>query len=258
MGADRPATPVVRFDEIGSTNQEALARATGAGAGSVLAPCWFVATRQSAGRGRRGRPWDSRPGNLYASLLLVDPAPPVRQPELCFVAALALYDAVRAVTGIDPLRIGVKWPNDVLIDGGKLAGILLEGTMTADGRGATVIGFGVNCARSPEDTPYPTVSLASAGFPTEPDSLLAALDAAMLDRLAQWDRGEGFPRTRESWLRCAFGLGRAVTVRLQGRETEGIFEALDFSGALVLRRPDGVRETIRAGDIFPSSAGQAR
>ena len=256
MSAGRRPTPVLRFDEIGSTNAEALARA--AGADAVSAPCWFVARRQSAGRGRRGRPWDSRPGNLYASLLLVDPAPPMRQPELCFVAALALHDAVRAVTGIDPLRIGVKWPNDVLVDGGKLAGILLEGTMLPDGRGATVIGFGVNCAHSPDDTPYPTVSLASAGFPTDPDSLRAALDSAMQHRLAQWDRGEGFSRTRESWLRCALGLGRHVTVRLHGRETEGIFEALDFSGALVLRRPDGVRETIRAGDIFPSSAEQAR
>lgn len=250
----RGATPVVRFDEIGSTNAEALARA--AGTEAVPGRCWFVARAQTAGRGRRGRPWDSRPGNLYASLLLVDPAPPARQPELCFVAALALYDAVRTVTGIDPLRIGVKWPNDVLVDGGKLAGILLEATTLPDGRGATVIGFGVNCARSPDDTPYPTVSLAGAGFPTEPDSLLAALDRGMQDRLAQWDGGEGFPLTRESWLRCALGLGRSVTVRLHGRETEGIFEALDFSGALVLRRPDGVRETIRAGDIFPSSAGQ--
>lgn len=250
MDARTGATLVTRFDQIGSTNAEALTQATGA------APRWFVAERQTAGRGRRGRAWDSRPGNLYASLLLVDPGPVARLPQLCFVAALALYDAVRSVTGIDPLRIGVKWPNDVLVDGGKLAGILVEGTVLPDGRPVTVIGFGVNCARSPDNTPYPTSSLTGAGFPTRPDELLPALDQTMIARLAQWDRGDGFPRTRESWLRCCIGLGRQVTARVAEREIVGIFEALDFSGALILRLPDGGRETIHAGDIFPSSAGQ--
>lgn len=234
---------------MGSTNAEALARIDGP------APCWFVARRQTAGRGRRGRPWASREGNLYASLLLVDAAPPSRQPELCFVAAIALYDAVRAVTGLDPLRLGVKWPNDLLVDGAKLAGILLEGTMLPDGRQATVIGIGVNCVSSPQDAPYPTVSLAGAGYPTEPEALLAALDQAMLARLAQWQRGAGFAQTREAWLRCATGLGRPVTVRIGTREQAGIFEALDFSGALVLRRPDGTRETVHAGEVFPTPVG---
>lgn len=242
------ATPVVRFDTVGSTNQEALAQAGG------IAPRWFVAGRQTGGRGRRGRPWTSEPGNLYASLLLVDAGQAARQPELCFVAALALYDAVRAVTGIDPLRIDLKWPNDVMIDRAKLAGILLEGTLTPGGRPATVIGFGVNCAHHPEGTPYPTTDLAAAGYPTEPPAMLAALDAAMRARLAEWAGGAGFARTREAWLRVASGLGRAVTVRTGGREVEGVFEALDASGAMVLRRADGVRETISAGDVFPTSA----
>lgn len=242
------ATPVVRFDTVGSTNQEALAQAGG------LAPGWFVAERQTLGRGRRGRPWTSEPGNLYASLLLVDAGPPAQQPELCFVAALALYDAVRAITGIDPLRIGLKWPNDVMIDGAKLAGILLEGAVGPGGRAATVIGFGVNCAHHPADTPYPTTDLSAAGYPSDPPAMLAALDAAMRERLDEWDRGRGFLRTREAWLQRASGLGRAATVRTGGREVEGVFEALDFSGAMVLRRADGVRETFSAGDVFPSSA----
>ncbi|MCJ8143133.1 biotin--[acetyl-CoA-carboxylase] ligase [Ancylobacter sp. A5.8] len=242
-------SPVVRFEAVGSTNIEALARANGP------APCWFVAERQTTGRGRRGRPWSSEPGNLYATLLLVDAAPLIRQPELCFVAALALHDAVRAVTGIDPLRIGLKWPNDVLIDGGKLAGILLEATLLPDGRGATVIGFGVNCAHNPPDTPYKAVNLAGAGFPTSPDALLAALDAAMQERLAQWARGAGFAEIRDAWLRRASGIGRPVLVRLGERETSGVFEALDASGAMLLRRSDGAREIINAGDVFPAPGG---
>ncbi|HSI41096.1 MAG TPA: biotin--[acetyl-CoA-carboxylase] ligase [Xanthobacteraceae bacterium] len=241
------ATPVLRFDTVGSTNADALARCDGP------APLWIVAARQTAGRGRRGRPWSSVPGNLYASLLLVDAGPPARLPELCFVAALALHDAVRDVTGIDPLRLRLKWPNDVMADGAKLAGILVEGIVRADGRNATVIGFGVNCAHHPQDTPYPVTNLTAAGVPTPPDALLKALDAAMVQRLAHWARGDGFDRVRESWTARAHGLGRGVTVRLGERSADGIFEALDASGALVLRRSDGSRETISAGDVFPSA-----
>jgi len=247
MAPPSGATPVVRFETVGSTNAEALARMDGP------SPCWFVAERQSGGRGRRGRPWASEPGNLYASLLLTDAGPASRQPELCFVAALALYDAVRAVSGIDPLRIGLKWPNDVMIDGSKLAGILLEGAVRPDGGIATVIGFGVNCAHHPADTPYPTTDLAAAGYPTDPPAMLAALDVAMRARLADWAGQGGFAGVREAWLLRATGIGRAVTVRLADRQIEGVFEALDPSGAMVLRRADGTRDKISAGDVFPSS-----
>lgn len=244
-------TPVIQFDSVGSTNETALSKASGP------APCWFVADRQTGGRGRRGRVWASEPGNLYASLLLVDAGPAARQPELCFVASLALYDAVRAVTGIDPLRIDLKWPNDVLIDGAKLAGILLEGSLSQAGRVATVIGFGVNCRHHPADTPYPTIDLTSAGFPTEPIELLAGLDDAMRRRLEEWNGGAGFASIREAWTQRASGLGRAVTVHLGDKRSEGVFEALDFSGAMVLRRPDGGREMISAGDVFPSTGAYA-
>lgn len=241
-------TPVVHFTEIGSTNAEALARANAA------APVWIVADRQTAGRGRRGRPWRSEAGNLYASLLLVDAGPAARLPELCFVASLALYDAVRAVTGLDPLRITLKWPNDVLVDGAKLAGILLEGTVRGDGRNATTIGFGVNCAHHPKDTPYPATNIAARGYPTVPSALLSALDRAFLARIAQWNRGAGFADICEAWVRRAQGLGQAVTVRTGERETDGVFESLDLSGAMILRRPDGTRERISAGDVFPMVA----
>ena len=217
-----------------------------------------MADCQTGGRGRRGRLWQSDPGNLYASLLLVDAGPADRLPELCFVAALALYDAVRAITGIDPLRIGLKWPNDVLVDGAKLAGILLEGTVLPDARPATVIGFGVNCAHHPLDTPYPTTDLSAAGYPTAPLELLGALDRAMQERLREWERGTGFGDIREAWSRRAPGLGGDVTVHMGEREATGTFEALDFSGAMVLRREDGGRETISAGDVFPSRTSDER
>lgn len=246
--ADRDGpTPVVHFAEIGSTNAEALARAEG------QAPVWIVADRQTQGRGRRGRPWRSEPGNLYASLLLVDAGPSARLPELCFAAGLAVHDAVRAVTGLDPLRVGLKWPNDLLVDGAKLAGVLVEGTMRSDGLNATAIGFGVNCAHHPHDTPYPATHLAAAGYPTEPAALLLALDRAFRARLQQWQRGAGFADMCEAWLRRATGLGRSVTVRTGERETAGVFESLDSSGAMILRRPDGTRERISAGDVFPTA-----
>lgn len=247
MAEARGTTPVVHFRSIGSTNAEAMARAEGE------APLWIVAECQTEGRGRRGRPWRSEPGNLYASLLLVDAGPPTRLPELCFVAALAVHDAIRAVTGLDPLRLALKWPNDVLLDGAKLVGILVEGVRRRDGRSATIIGIGVNCAHFPDDTPYPATSLAAAGVPTDAAALHRALDAALWERLAQWQRGAGFERIREAWTRRAPGIGSAVSVRQGEEAVEGIFEGLDVSGALVLRRADGTRQTISAGDVFPSA-----
>lgn len=248
----RAPTPVLHLATVGSTNAEALSRAEGP------APLWIHADRQTSGRGRRGRSWVSEPGNLYASLLLVDAGPPERLPELCFVSGLAVHDAVRAVTGLDPLRIALKWPNDVLVDGAKLSGILLEGTLRRDGRPATAIGFGVNCAHHPSDTPYPATDLASAGFFLRPEEMRAALDRAMLDRLAQWNRGAGFADTLAAWQRRAPALGRPVTVRTGERETDGIFETLDRSGAMILRRADGSRERISAGDVFPLAGGPIR
>jgi BirA family biotin operon repressor/biotin-[acetyl-CoA-carboxylase] ligase len=232
---------LVAYDTIGSTNEEAL-RLVRAG---ERAPLWVVAKSQTAGRGRRGRAWVSEPGNLYASLLLTDPSPPDRFPELSFVAALALHDAITArVPGLAG-RVALKWPNYLLIDRNKFAGILVEGEGTT-----VVIGIGVNCAHHPAGTEYPATDLAAAGVRATPDSLFPPLSAAIVAWLAQWDRGAGFAAIRADWISRAAGIGRPVRVRTGDAELNGTFEALDANGRLVLRLADGTMQAIAAGDVF--------
>jgi len=238
---------LVSLDAVGSTNAEAFARARGGERG----PLWVAARRQTAGRGRRGRAWVSEPGNLYASLLLTDPAPPQRAAELSLVAALALHDALAERASVLGPRLALKWPNDVLCDGAKLAGILVEGETLAGGPLAVVIGIGVNCAHHPADTAYPATNLAAAGALVTPESLAQALIGAMARRLAEWNRGEDFAAIRAAWLKRAAGLGAPARVRLPGREVDGIAETLDETGRLVLRLADGSRERIAAGEMFP-------
>jgi BirA family biotin operon repressor/biotin-[acetyl-CoA-carboxylase] ligase len=242
---------LLAHDVLGSTNAEALTRARDGDRG----PLWITAQRQTAGRGRRGRPWVSEPGNLYASLLIGDPASPEHWPELSFVAALAVHDAVvERATQLKP-QLTIKWPNDLLVSGRKFAGLLIEGEGGAEG--AVAIGIGVNCASHPTDTDYPAADLAAAGASIPAAELFAELSAKMLGRLAQWNRGDGFATVRTDWLARAVGLGEEIRVRLADREVIGRFEALDAAGSLVLRRADGKTETIAAGDVIltpPSSA----
>jgi BirA family biotin operon repressor/biotin-[acetyl-CoA-carboxylase] ligase len=236
---------VVAHETIGSTNADALERARAGEHG----PLWITAKRQTAGRGRRGRTWVSEPGNLYATLLLTDAAPPERTAELSFVAALAVHDAIAGrIPGLGQ-RIMLKWPNDLLIDGCKFAGILIEGEGSA-----VAVGIGVNCAHHPQDTAFPATDLAAAGVRASPDSVYAALAPAMIGRVVQWNRGAGFAVVRDEWLRRAYGLGKTVRVALPEGEREGRFETIDEAGRLVLRRADGAIETITAGDVLPTLA----
>ena len=242
--------PVVTLETVGSTNAEAIERAKSGERG----PLWIVAQRQTAGRGRRGRQWVSEPGNLFASLLLSDPAAGNAVSGICFVAALALHDAlVESVHGLAPAQLKLKWPNDVLLDGRKLAGILVEG-VSFDKGAAAAIGFGVNCKHHPASTEFPATDLQSAGYAIEPASLFTALGSAMQARLLEWQRGENFAATRAAWLSRASGIGRAIEVRLADKKVTGTFDAIDPSGALVLLHRDGTRETIAAGDVFPLTA----
>lgn len=235
-------------DELSSTNSEALALARAGHRG----PLWIAAIRQSAGRGRRGNRWVSEPGNLYATLLLTDPSPPQCAPELSFVAALALRDAVaEAAPGLQD-ELALKWPNDLLCGGAKLAGILIEGEGKAGTAPlAVAIGIGVNCRSHPDDTPYPATDLLAAGAKVSVDNLFWALSGAMVRRLEQWQRGTGFGTIRGDWLRYAAGLDGEIRVRLPDREYTGRCEALDERGRLVLRLQDGSSQTIVAGEVFP-------
>jgi BirA family biotin operon repressor/biotin-[acetyl-CoA-carboxylase] ligase len=194
----------------------------------------------------------SEPGNLYASLLLTNAAPAHHLPELCFVVALAVRDAVASVAPLSATMLKLKWPNDLLLDGAKLAGILIEAeSIGADT--ATVAGCGINCAHHPWDTRQPATNLRRAGFAVEPAQLFAALSGAMVARLAQWDQGAGFAAIRSEWLSHAAGIGGDIVVRLANRELAGKFESLDEAGRLMLRLPAGELEPITAGEIFPAA-----
>ncbi len=233
------------FTSLASTNDEAMSRIAAGDSGRL----WIVAATQTRGRGRMGRSWVSPPGNLYASLLLIDPAPPARLTEIGFVAGVALYDALRAVAGPGP-SIRLKWPNDALGNGAKMSGLLLEGASLRNGLFACVIGVGVNCASSPGDAPYPTASLKSIGAASwERGALFAALSDRFVDWLEVWARGDNFATIRAAWLERAGGIGEKARVERQGERLEGIFRGIDARGRMLLEGPNGKVEAIEAGDV---------
>jgi BirA family biotin operon repressor/biotin-[acetyl-CoA-carboxylase] ligase len=233
----------IALETTASTNVEALDHARAGERGTL----WITARTQTAGRGRRGSTWVSNAGNLYATLLLTEPSPPECAPQLSFVAALALHDAVAdCAPQLGPL-LQLKWPNDLLLGGAKLAGILIEGG--SERTFAVAIGIGVNCAGHPSDTAYPATDLAAAGALVAPDQVFSALVASMVRRLAQWARGEGFSGIRADWLKRAAGLGEAIRVRLPKREFSGRFEGLDEAGRLLVDGPAGVT-AVTAGEVF--------
>jgi BirA family transcriptional regulator, biotin operon repressor / biotin---[acetyl-CoA-carboxylase] ligase len=239
-------------DALTSTNTEALAAARRGERG----PLWFTARQQTAGRGRRGNEWTSLPGNLYATLLLDDPAPPDHAPELSFVAALAAHDAILDCAPALRAKLALKWPNDILCEGAKLTGILIEGEGIA-GRLAVVVGIGVNCRHHPPLTNHPTTDLAAAGADVSAESLFTALSGAMLRRLLQWHRGAGFDLIRADWLERATGITGEVRVRLPSGEFSGRGEGLDERGRLLVRVADGSLQAITAGDVFPLAQAPA-
>jgi BirA family transcriptional regulator, biotin operon repressor / biotin---[acetyl-CoA-carboxylase] ligase len=235
----------VAFDDIGSTNSECLARARAGDSGLL----WVTAARQAEGRGRRGRAWTSEPGNLYASLLLIDPAPMERIASLPLAVAVAVHDAVRAVLPPSDATLQVKWPNDILIDRRKTCGILLEGEPLVDGRRALVIGIGINIRHMPDSAPYGVTRLADHGAAVSPDELFAHLFKSMATALDEWDEGRGTAAIVSRWRQIACGIGERITVNLPDRSLDGTFAGIDDNGLLLLDR-DGQVMPIAAGDVF--------
>ena len=201
---------------------------------------WLRAERQTGGRGRQGRAWESPAGNLYASTLIRvragDPSPAT----LALVAAVALEEAVSVfVSGVQ-----LKWPNDLLIDGAKVSGILLE--RAGD---AVVIGFGVNLAHHPEGLERATTSLAAHGNAPDPELFAEILAEAFSRWVSRWR--DALAPVRERWLAKAHPVGTALTARLaDGSSIEGLFGGLDGSGSLILRLADGTSHVIHAADVF--------
>jgi BirA family biotin operon repressor/biotin-[acetyl-CoA-carboxylase] ligase len=246
-----PLSPFYRrvaLDQTASTNDEALARARdGAAEGTLV-----TADRQSAGRGRRGREWVSPAGNLHLSLILRPPGGTEAAGAIGFAAALAVRDVVLGALPAGT-TVTVKWPNDVLIDGAKVAGLLIE---TAED--ALVLGVGINVVAHPENTPYPATSILAAGGAGTADSVLAAFCAAFKSRYDRW-AVQGFAALREEWLACAHGLGQRIVVRLEDARFDGVFAGIDDSGALMLDLGTAGLKKITAGDVFftPARAGGA-
>ncbi|HZF34554.1 MAG TPA: biotin--[acetyl-CoA-carboxylase] ligase [Candidatus Angelobacter sp.] len=237
---------LVARERIDSTNEEAKRLAAGGAPQGTLV--W--AGEQQAGRGRRGRGWASPPGNLYVSLLLRPACPPAQACQLNFVVAVALAEAV---SGLLPAGAAVtlKWPNDVLVGGAKVSGILLEAAAALDRSiDWLVIGVGVNLASHPAETPYPATDLRREGAA---DVTVAAALQAFAERFLAWYeawRGQGFAPVRARWLASARGLGEPIEVRLDRESLQGRFGDLDESGALMLDMPDGARRQITTGDLF--------
>jgi len=266
------------FAATGSTNAEARLRARQGESG----PLWITAEEQTAGRGRRGRSWMSPPGNLYASLLLSDPSKFDRAPELAFVAALALRDAIVVEAPALAPELRFKWPNDLLLSAKKCAGILIEGEVGMEGessktkRVTVIIGIGVNCVTHPMETSgggtvsqsspplgedmvaFPATDLLAHGADIAPRQLFQRLSATMVRRISQWDHGNGFSAILGDWLTWASGIGEEITVRDGVTEMQGRFVGIDQSGHLVLGLPGGGVKKISAGDVFPFSVRGGR
>ncbi len=242
-----PAYRLVALERVGSSNDEAKKLAeSGAEDGTLI---WV--REQLEGRGRQGKAWSSPPGNLYLSLILRPDCTPAEAAQLGFVAALGLGGGVGSV--VPPMvEVRYKWPNDVLFNRRKGAGILLESHMNpSGGLDWLVLGLGVNVTSFPEDTAFPATSLQFEGVPPEVDAtaLLAAFARHFLTWTNRW-REDGFAVIREAWLRHAYGLGEAVQVRLPNETLSGRFRDLDGDGALLLEMADGRVRPIAAGDVY--------
>lgn len=236
------------YESLASTNDTAMERAQAGDSGRL----WIVAEAQTGGRGRHGRVWQSPPGNLYATLLLIDPAPVARNAELGFVAGAALASAV--ATLVADGAFAIKWPNDLVAAGAKFSGLLLEARQLPGGHLAAAIGFGVNCAWHPRDLPYATTDLSMiAARPVRPQDVLAPLSRAVARLLTVWNQGVGFARIRRLWLDVAAGLGDPVRVETGTKSHHGVFDTIDDRGRLVLRTNHGPI-AIDAGDVFLEQA----
>jgi BirA family transcriptional regulator, biotin operon repressor / biotin---[acetyl-CoA-carboxylase] ligase len=240
------------FDQIGSTNSEAMTQARAGERG----PMWFVTLEQTAGRGRRHRPWIAPRGNLAASVLeTLDVAPAVAA-TLGFAAGLALETALRAVAG-PRTGFSLKWPNDVLAGDAKLSGILLEAEAVPGGL-AVVAGMGVNVVAAPEGTPTPATSLRALGLDISAERLFTALSDGWAEYRGIWDKGKGFGEIRRRWLALAAGLGQPVTVHTGQAMVSGIFDTIDDTGCMIVRMSTGEKIPISAGDVHFGAAASAR
>jgi BirA family biotin operon repressor/biotin-[acetyl-CoA-carboxylase] ligase len=246
------------FDQVGSTNTEAMARVREGDRGSI----WLVTTEQTAGKGRRQRAWIAPRGNLASSVLEVIDVAPATAATLGFAAGLSIASALEQMSieanmrraGSDPLKFLLKWPNDVLVEKQKLVGISLEAEAITGNRLAIVVGIGTNVVAAPEGTPTPAVSLAALGVHVSAEELFAALSDAWVEFRGIWDNGRGFGEIRRLWLERAAGLGEPVAIQTGNASVKGTFDTIDETGCLIVRTVDGKHLPIAAGEVYFGSA----
>ncbi len=238
---------LISFDAIDSTMDEARRQA----AQGLTGPLWIMAKSQTKGRGRRSRAWQSGTGNLLCTLLLNPGVPAAEAAKLSFLAAICVGETLDHFLGNNSSRIRYKWPNDVLLDGRKAAGILLEAVSDSGGAMAWLsIGIGINLAQHPDLASWPATSLTAAGVDApSPEAALEVLAARFAQWLNRWKQ-QGFTPVKEAWLARAARLGEEIEVRLDKQTLAGIFTALDETGALLLTLADGIVRPISAGDVF--------
>jgi len=237
--------PIEVHTELDSTNAEARRRAEV----GVAGPLWITALTQTAGRGRQGRAWQTAAGNLAATCLFTTPLPPAQAAQVSFVAALAAADLADHYLGQGAGAL--KWPNDLMIGGGKGAGILVESGTRSDGDLWLAVGIGVNLAVAPVNLERPAVAFAEV-MEAPPPQPLEALNV-LAESFEIWRKlwvEAGFSAIAQAWSARAYGLGQSCEARLPDRTHLGVAEGLDNDGALRLRLADGAVLRITAGDVF--------
>jgi len=243
-----PGMSLVTHDSLSSTNDEAkrLAAEEGAPEGTIV---W--AKHQTAGKGRQSRSWVSEPGNLYSSIILRPTVDLAAAAQASFLPALAVAEMLIEYTSSD--NVTVKWPNDVMLGGKKICGILLEsGNWVTTEEKWLVLGCGINVAHSPPEARLPATSVREeTGENVELENALESYAAHLFNWVQRWQR-DGFQPVREAWLERAAGLGSSIGVEIAGKRIDGTFQNLDNRGALVLETQNGVR-TINAGDVYFAS-----
>ena len=247
--AEDPTSAVfrkVRLGTVDSTNAEAWRRHSAGERG----PLWITADRQTAGRGRGGRGWASESGNLFCTLLIGIDCLVERAPQLSFVTAIAVFDAVKGhLPSQAAAGLCLKWPNDLLHDGRKLAGVLIESSTAGSDAIDVVIGVGINVARHPDHVGRETISLAALGSGSSVPDVFATYSGSLESELRHWRSGAGFTRTKTKWLERATELGSLMSVNTGQGAERGTFSGLDHDGALLLKTEDGAVRRVGFGDV---------
>lgn len=236
---------VVVLGQIDSTNSEAMRRAVSGEVG----PMWIRAEAQNRGRGRSGRSWTSKPGNLYATLLFAPGCSTLDVHQLSLLTGVAAHDAIRAMGDGDVAGLRLKWPNDVLVGSAKVAGILAESSVGQGGELLAMVGVGINLAHAPADADRSTTHLAEHGISADSATALDRLDKAMWHWLGVWDRGHGFAAIRSAWLERAGSVGEMLAINATEGRVEGRFAGLDADGSLLLRDAAGRERRFLFGDV---------